>query len=136
MTVHDARLKYSVNDVFTKEYKTTATEHEFKIKNVPFTMHGFRLLTPRVSKHKLVYAANQRGVVSDSLDQYVPNLNRRLTDRDGRSFVYLAFVQSPYLTQHVNPARTDFDLGVVEDADAKQATLPLDGLHPVPKTPS
>jgi len=126
VTVQDRGLRYSVNAVFEKEYKTTATEHEFKVKGVSFTMHGFRLTTPRVSKHKLVYAANQRGVVSDNLEQYVPNLNRRLYDKDERSFVYLAFVQSPYLTQHVNPARTDFDLGVSEDADAEQGTLAFD----------
>jgi hypothetical protein len=38
----------------------------------------------------------------------------------------VGFVQSPYLTQHVNPARTDFDDGLAEDADAEQATLTLE----------
>jgi hypothetical protein len=123
VTVIDLGLTSSVNSVFEKEYRTTASEHEFKVKGIPFTMHGFRLTTPRVSKHKLVYAANQRGVVSENLDKFVPNLNRRLPDEHGGSFVYLGFVQSPYLTDHVNPARTDFDLEVTEDDDAEQPTL-------------
>jgi hypothetical protein len=88
-------------------------------------MHGFRLTTPRVSKHKLVYAANQRGVVSENLDKFVPNLNRRLPDGQGATFVYLGFVQSPFLTDHVNPARTDFDLETIEDDDAEQGQLDL-----------
>jgi hypothetical protein len=88
-----------------------------KIGNVPFILHGFRLTTPRVSKHKLVYAANQRGVISENLDKFVPNLNRRLPDQQGNTFVYLGFVQSPFLSEHVNPARTDFDLELIEDDD-------------------
>ena len=38
-------------------------------------------------------------------------------------FVYLAIVQSPYLTQRVNPARTDFDFGPAEDAEAEMPSL-------------
>jgi hypothetical protein len=57
-----------------------------------------------------VYAANQRGVVSDYLKDYVANLATRLVDSDGKSFVCLAIVQSRYLSQRVNHARIDFDL--------------------------
>jgi hypothetical protein len=70
-----------------------------------------------------VYAANHRGVVSENLEEYVPNLSGRLTDGEGNSFVYLAIVQSPYLTQRVNNVRTDFDLDPGDDADADQPTL-------------
>jgi hypothetical protein len=121
--LNDQGMKYSLNDVFEKEYKTTATVHEFKLGAMPFTLHGFRLTTPRVTKHKLVYAANQRGVVSENLDKFVPNLNRRLTDEAGNSFVYLGFVESPFLSDHVNPARTDFDLEMFDDDDAEQPVL-------------
>jgi hypothetical protein len=123
VTLHDQGMTHSLNSVFEKDYKTTATEHEFKIETVPFTMHGFRLTTPRVTKHKLVYAANRRGVVSENLDKFVPNLNRRLPDEHGNSFVYLGFVQSPFLSDHVNPARTDFDLEMIEDDDAEQGVF-------------
>jgi hypothetical protein len=121
--VRDQGLSYSANDVFEKDYKATAAAHEFSLKGYPFTVHGFRLTTPRISKHKLVYAANQRGVISDKLEDYLPNLSARLTDESGNSFVYLAIVQSPYLTQRVNPARTDFDFGPTEDAEVEQASL-------------
>jgi hypothetical protein len=33
-------------------------------------------------------------------------------------------VQSPYLSEHVNPNRTDFDFGSADDADLE---LPLEG---------
>ncbi|MEX0853740.1 MAG: hypothetical protein WD036_10740 [Bauldia sp.] len=100
-----------------------ASVHLFNIKGAEFTLHGFRLTTPRASRHKLIYAANQRGVVSDKLEDHIPNLSGRLTDRDGNSFVYLAIAQSPYLTEHVNPTRTDFNLRTDEDADLEQSSL-------------
>ena len=126
LTLHDKGMKHSLNAVFEKEYKTTAMVHDFTIQTVPFTLHGFRLTTPRVTKHKLVYAANRRGVVTENLDKFVPNLNRRLMDENGNSFVYLGFVQSPFLSDHVNPARTDFDLELSEDDDAEQPSLTFD----------
>jgi hypothetical protein len=125
VVVHDYGLRQFVNTVFEKDYRTFASEHEFKIDDVPFTLHGFRLTSPRVSKHKLVYAANQRGVISENLDKFVPNLNRRLPDQQGNTFVYLGFVQSPFLSEHVNPARTDFDLDLIEDDDDEEPQLEL-----------
>jgi hypothetical protein len=125
ITLTDQGLKHSLNAVFDKEYKTTATVHKFDIQGVPFTLHGFRLTTPRVAKHKLIYAANRRGVITENLNKFVPNLNRRLTDEGGNSFVYLGFVQSAFMTDHVNPARTDFDLEILEDDDVEQPTLAL-----------
>ena len=82
--------------MFEKDYRTFASEHKFKIEDVLFTLHGFRLTTPRVSKHKLVYAANQRGVVSENLDKFVPNLNRRLPDQQGNTFVYLGLCRARF----------------------------------------
>jgi hypothetical protein len=119
----DGSHKYSANQVFEKDFKAAAQVHSFDVKGVKFTLHGFRLTTPRLSNHKLVYAANQRGVVSDYLNKFVPNLSTRLPDADGNTFVYYGIVQSPYLTQHVNPARTDFEIASGEDAEAEQQDL-------------
>jgi hypothetical protein len=75
------------------------------------------LSTPRLSNHKLVYAANQRGVLSENLDKFVPNLSSRLPNPDGSTFVYLAIVQGNFLNTHVNSGRTDFDIGLTADDD-------------------
>lgn len=122
ITIEDQGRKYSANEVFDKEFKTAATKHQFSIKGFDFVLHGFKLATPRQSHHKLVYSANQRGVVSDYLRDYIPNLTSRLPDGDGGTFVYLGILQSPYLTQRVNPARTDFDFGT-EDAEIEPDLL-------------
>jgi hypothetical protein len=125
ITVHDYGLRQSANQVWEKDYRTVASEHQFKIDEIPFTLYGFRLTTARVAKHKLIYAANQRGVLSDNLDSFVPNLNRRLSDTHGNTFVYLGIVQSHYLSEHVNPARSGFDLDLAEDDDEAEPQLQL-----------
>jgi hypothetical protein len=116
VTLQDG-LKYSANQAFDKDFKASARKKTFKVKNESFTLFGFRLATPRLSNHKLVYAANQRGVLSENLDKFVPTLSSRLPNPDGSTFVYLAIVQGNFLNTHVNSGRTDFDIGLTPDDD-------------------
>jgi hypothetical protein len=113
----DAGIKHEINEIFDKDYKSSASKHEFEIGEHHFILHGFRLPTSRTTKHKLVYAADQRGVISDRLEDYVPNLGARLEDEHDNPFFYLAIVQGSYLSEHVNIGRTDFDFSATEDAD-------------------
>jgi hypothetical protein len=130
ITVHDLGRKSEINDIFEKDYKATASLHNFEINGQAFTLHGFRLPTSRTTKHKLVYAADQRSVLSDKLSDHMPNLVSRLEDEDGKPFFYLGVVQSPYLSDHVNINRTDFDFGTADDADLE---LPLGQTALIPK---
>ena len=119
--LRDETMRLSLNQIFGTGFRL-ASAHDFAIKGVDFNIHGFRITAPLVARHRLIYAANSRGVVTDSLEGFIPNLSGRLTDSAGKSFVYLGIVQSPYLTQRVNNARTDFDLEH-DDAEADQPTL-------------
>ncbi|MEW9806647.1 ATP-binding protein [Mesorhizobium marinum] len=108
--VHDQGTKTSLNDFFHDHFRDDTTSSSFDIGGSIFTINGFRLTAPRASKHRLIYAANSRGVVTEMLDQFVPNLTGRLYDRSGKSFVYLAVVQGAYLNEKVNNYRTDFEI--------------------------
>jgi hypothetical protein len=121
--VRDGGRTFDINDIFERDYKANASTHTFAVNDIQFTLHGFRLPTSRSTKHKLVYAADQRAVISDNLEDYLPNLSSRLIDENGDSFFYLAVVQSPYLNEHVTPGRTDFDFSPVEDADLETQDL-------------
>ena len=55
VTVEDFGLVNSVNEVFERDFRALATTSPFKVGFADFTLTGFRLSTPRVSKHKLVY---------------------------------------------------------------------------------
>jgi hypothetical protein len=122
LVLQDYDRIYDINEIFRNDYKSSASAHSFPVNEGPFTLHGFRL-TARTTKHKLVYAANQRAVTSDNLQDYLPNLASRLVDEDGESFFYLGVIQGQYLSEHVTPGRTDFDFSPVEDADAEPADL-------------
>ncbi len=121
--VIDQGIRTIANDVFANEFRSSSTTHEFEINGKPFKVHGFKLTSPRASRHRLLYAAHDRGVITENLEDYIPNLSGRLIDESGDSFVYLAVIQGSYLNQRVNNARTDFDISSGEDADADQASL-------------
>lgn len=123
LEIHDGSVKTDVNAIYANHFASTSPEKTFEIGTHTFSIQGFRLTAPRASRHRLIYAANSRAVIFDSLDQYIPNMSTRLADADGRSFVYLAIVQSPYLNQKVNNYRTDFDIGGSDEADEEQASL-------------
>jgi hypothetical protein len=130
VVVIDQGQRYDINDIFENDYKAASSKHTFTIGDATFTLNGFRLPTSRTTKHKLVYAADQRGVVSDKLEDYVPNLSSRLEDENENPFFYLAIVQSPYLSEHVNIGRTDFDFSATDDADLEFPLEDEPGLIP------
>jgi hypothetical protein len=97
VTVMDFGQRHDINEIFEKDYKDSASAHTFQINSSEFTLHGFRLPSSRTTKHKLLYAADQRSVLSDKLSDHLPNLAKRLEDENGKSFFYLGIIQSPYV---------------------------------------
>jgi hypothetical protein len=109
--------RHSVNSIFRENFQANASETAFSIKGTEFSLHGFKITSPRANKHRLIYAANSRGVLSEHLDDHIPNLSAKLVGQDGAQFVYLAIVQGQYLDQKVNNFRTDFDILGAEATD-------------------
>jgi hypothetical protein len=62
-------------------------------------------------------------VLTENLDEHIPNLSAKLAEDDGSQFVYLAIVQGAYLDQKVNNYRTDFDIAGTDLADADLLSL-------------
>lgn len=122
-------LRHSVNEQFRAGYQANAAESSFAVEGASFTLYGFKITNARSNKHRLIYAANSRGVLTENLDDHIPNLSTRLEESDGSSFIYLAIVQGKYLDQKVNNNRTDFeiassDAAVSEATDAQGTLLP------------
>lgn len=61
-------------------------------------------------------------MVTEKLEKYLPNLQKKLTATEGRSFLYLGFVEGEYLDGHANNERTNFSFPVGDDDST-------DGLH-------
>ncbi len=121
--IQDNGLKLSLNKVYRDHFESQASEEAFEISGRSFSIHGFRLTAPRASKHRLIYAANSRGVVTEMLENFVPNLAGRLQDENEKSFAYLAVVQGDYLNEKVNNFRTDFEMS--EEVEEGQLGLVL-----------
>lgn len=113
-------VRLSVNELFRAGYQANASEASFSVDGSPFTLHGFKITSSRANKHRLIYAANSRGVRTENLDDYILNLSTKLEENDGSSFVYLAIVQGKYLDQRVNNHRTDFEIAT-SDAAASES---------------
>ncbi len=129
VVLNDQGHRYEINKIFERDYKSSASAQTFEIGGTPFSVRGFRLPTSRATTHKLVYAADQRAVTSDKLEEHLPTLGSRLIDENNTPFTYLAVVQSQYLSAHVTPNRIDFDFSV-DDADIDQLELTGDVLIP------
>ncbi|WP_461658047.1 ATP-binding protein [Methylorubrum aminovorans] len=119
----DGNRRQELNSIFDKEYRQRASTHALAVGDVTLSLHGFRLPTTRTTKHKIVYAAHQRAVVSDNLEDHVPNLKSRLIDENGEGFFYLGIIQGDYLSDHVTSGRIDFDFDASEDADATTSDM-------------
>jgi hypothetical protein len=72
LIIRDLGIAYDVNAIFAKDYRASASGHEFELNEYPFTLYGFRLPMSRTTKHKLVYSADQRAVTSDNLEEHMP----------------------------------------------------------------
>lgn len=112
-------LRYSVNDMFRDYYQANASETTFSLQGMVFTLHGFKITSPRTNRHRLIYAANSRGVLTESLEDDIPNLSSKLVEQDGSQFVYLAIVQGIYLDRKVNNYRTGFDISAFESSETE-----------------
>lgn len=121
--LQDDVRRVDLNEYFQSEFRRDASFQKFTLGETEFSLFGFKISSPRNSRHKLIYAANDRGVVSEGLDEFIPNMHGRLPGSDGSSFVYMAVVKSDYLDQRVNHARTDFDIAAMADADNEQSSL-------------
>ena len=80
-------------------------------------MSGFRLQGAIADYHELIYGANYREVITERLSRFLPNLKNKLNDPERGQFVYLAFVQGPFLDSKVNSERTDFSIPREPPAD-------------------
>lgn len=114
----DGRQKLLVNQVFQETFRSQSSTTEFEVRGEAFSVISFRISEPRSSRNRIVYCADKRAVVTESLDKFLPNFSGRMIDADGETFVYLAIVTGAYLNERVNPARTDFLLSEQEVDDS------------------
>lgn len=116
VSIRDKKNEINLNKYFRETFAAKASQHSFKVGDTVFTLRGLRLHNPHETQHRLIYAANSREVVTEKLDRYLPNLQKKLTDQDG-PFAYLGFVEGEYLDQYVTGERTNFSFPTERTTD-------------------
>jgi hypothetical protein len=111
-----------LNSQYADTFEAKATAHQFTVGEHRFVLRGFRLHHPVDSRHKLAYAANQRVVLTEHLQKFLPNLQKALTS-NGTAFYYLGFLEGAYLDQNTNPERTEFSLPPGDEVDTSQVNM-------------
>ena len=128
VNIRDKNKQIDLNRYFREIFAAKATQHSFNVGDTVFTLRGLQLHNPHETQHRLIYAANSREVVTEKLDKYLPNLQKKLTDKDG-PFAYLGFVEGEYLDQHVNGERTNFSFPTDRTAAEILDEITLDAIR-------
>ncbi|MCA9407178.1 MAG: ATP-binding protein [Candidatus Omnitrophica bacterium] len=109
--IHDNLIGESLDlDIFYEKEMVANTESkEILIKDEKFNLIFVRLYSTHISDHKINFCANDRVVLSEKIVG-IPNLLKRLSDSDGKEFVFTVYVNSTILDLAVNQERTNFNL--------------------------
>ena len=114
-----------INQMFRDEVSQKADERGFALKGNGFTVRTFRLYRSDDPRHRMHLCAQTREVTTDQLNTFIPDLTKKLTDEDGKSFVVASYVSGELLDTYVNQERTEFDLpedeeGLLPNAVSKE----------------
>jgi hypothetical protein len=112
-----AQKSIDLKELFDSEMAAKAKPDQIKVQDHAFDILHVRLYTSHVADHVMHFCANNRVVRSEKLIGRVPNLTRHLQDKNGKEFVYAAYIDSKFLDDNVNAERTDFKI-LEENADA------------------
>jgi hypothetical protein len=101
--------KIDLDTFYESEMVAHSERKQLEIKHKSFDVLHVRLYSTHIPQHMLCLCACHRVVTREKLTG-VPNLVPRLQDKDGKEFVYAAYVNSSVLDAAVNADRTGFNL--------------------------
>lgn len=128
--IRDGKNEISINKLFTDQFTKGATVGSFSIGENDFSIHGFRIYNTRTQKHRIIYCAHDRAVMTENIDKFLPNFRKKLVDDEDQSFVYLAVVKGEFLDRKVNNERTSFDISDESFSDDEQGGLFQEDIRP------
>lgn len=109
IVVSDDNDSICINKLFTEIGKENISSEQFNIDKYSFNLIHFKNHTPNSNNHCLNLCANERRVLSVSLQNILSGVNSKFVSDDG-NFVYNGYITSVYLDEKVNRERTSFDI--------------------------
>lgn len=110
MFVHDESVGECIhlNAIFDEKVLPHITEMSFSVGTEQFSMQFIHLHESAETEHWVHLCANEREVSSENLKKTIPELNKKLHDDDGSTFVVSCYVTGEFLDRNVSQERTDF----------------------------
>ena len=116
----DAGEEIVINEWYDNVVEESLHKDIITIKGREFTLYNLRVYSGQ-KNHEIHFCANNREVLSEELNKYIGNLQKRIIDSETKKgYYYQGFLIGEYLDQKVNPSRTDFYF------DAKKSGLYYD----------
>jgi hypothetical protein len=104
----DENTPLNLNELF-KEQAQVGEKTPLTVKKCELTVQAVRLYAGDRDDHLIHLCADDREVESIPIVNYIPSLNRKLKDSEGKYFVYAAYVSGKFLDDSVNEERTRID---------------------------
>lgn len=103
----DSQDSISLNNEYEAYMLSKSKTISFDLKTVQFELTHLKLKNSTQNKHTIIYTANNRLVMEESINGKIAGLFGALKEGDEK-FYYLCFVSSRYLDEKVNTERLGF----------------------------
>lgn len=107
--IEDGDDSSNLNNIFEYSKSAELTTDSFSIRGNQFDITHIKLKEGSPYKNCALYGAANRLVLSENLESKIQGLYGDLSDGD-KSFSYVCFIASPYLTKNVSPERLGFNI--------------------------
>lgn len=123
--ISDSNSSVSLNERFQARLKNNVSKDRVMLDDYIFDLFHVKHMDgphPGASlHHRIVYCAHRRVVKSEYLEGQIPDLAKKLKDKEGRGYFYSVFVSGKYLDDNVNADRTNF--AFMEDMPLLEAKI-------------
>jgi hypothetical protein len=115
-------VEFDLANIFDTEFKSDVKQKEFTLEGESFTLFITKALN--IQSHKINFCAHNRSVIREGLYSRIIDLGKKsITDSDGSSFYYQAYVVGNLLDENVDTERIGFEFpDGNEDEDEEESS--------------
>ncbi|NTU49636.1 MAG: ATP-binding protein [Desulfobulbaceae bacterium] len=119
VVVNDSGIKTDLNEYYKKNIRPQAQEHKFDIRGKEFTYKGIKYYQQSKVTHAVLLCGNKRVAEKIGMKNIYPFVNKKFGPED-EGYIYLAYIESPYLDLIVNEDRDGFRFPVDDESFIEQ----------------
>lgn len=109
VTIVDGHDVVDLEDIYDEYMFSSSSKEKIVLKGHEFELTHIKLKASAGKQNSIAWCASNRMVEEELIAGRIAGLHGKLNE-DGESFVYVCYVSSAYLDEHVRPERTSFDI--------------------------